>query len=437
MPDPPYDVSRNEWAKPLVARDQIEPGVNRTGDGTLSIADEQHQAVEEETSDLEIPVAELVAAIWQRRRWLAKITGIGILLAIGIAYIPPVEYTSTAQLMPPDTQSLSNMSTLSTLAGAGSMIPSLAGGFMSARTPSGTYIGVMYSQTAQDDIINRFDLRRVYNCKLYIDARKKLKNRTTIEEDRKSGIISIAVIDNDRYRARDLAEAYIEELDKLVNKGSNSAARRERIFLEERLKSIKSDLDASILALGNFSSRNATMDLQKQGEATVEAAGKLQGELIVAQSELSGLKATYTDDNARVRQLRGRVDELQRQLRKMGGVGEDVDGAALNSDQLLPSIRKLPLLGVTYYDLYRQVTIQSTIYEILTKQYELAKVQEAREIPPIKVLDEPDVPEKRSFPHRKMIVLCGMVGSSLAGIVWIISPILWNLIREFYSAKPV
>jgi capsule polysaccharide export protein KpsE/RkpR len=315
------------------------------------------------------------------------------------------------------------------------MMPSLAGGLMGARTPSGTYIGIMYSQTAQDDIINRFDLRRVYHCKLYIDARKTLTGQTAIVEDKKSGIISIAVTDNDPYRARDITEAYVEELDKLVNKGSNSSARRERIFLEERLKSIKSSLDASIRELSNFSSRNATMDLQRQGEATIEAAGRLQGELIVAQSELSGLKATYTDDNVRVRQLRGRVDELQRQLRKMGGVGEDVDGAALKSDQLFPSVRKLPLLGVTYYDLYRQVTMQETIYEILTKQYELAKVQEAREIPPIKVLDEPAVPETRSSPHRMMIVFYGMVLSALAGIAWIISPILWNLIRDFYSAK--
>jgi uncharacterized protein involved in exopolysaccharide biosynthesis len=401
----------------------------------LSISDEQHQDVAEDTPDLEIPIAELVAAVWQRRRWLAKVTGLGMLLAAGIAFMIPYKYISTAQLMPPDAQSLSSTSALSILTGASSVVPSLTGGLMSQRTPSGTYIGVMYSQTAQDDIINRFDLRRVYHCKLYITARKTLTKRTTIIEDKKSGIVSIAVMDNDRYRARDLAEAYIEELDKLVNKGSNSAARRERIFLEERLKSIKSDLDASILELSKFSSRNATLDIYRQGEATVEAAARLQGQITVAQSELSGLKAMYTDDNVKVRQLRGRIDELQRQLRKMGGVGEDVDGASLKSDQLFPSIRKLPLLGVTYYDLYRQVTMQGAIYEILTKQYELAKVQEAREIPPIKVLDEPDVPEKKSSPHEMMIVFYGIVLSALAGIAWIISPILWNCIRDFYSAK--
>jgi capsule polysaccharide export protein KpsE/RkpR len=408
-----------------------------TGDETLSTAEEHDQiAAEGAAAPIEISIAELGMVIWQRRRLLAKIIGFGLVLATGIALLIPNKYTSTAQLMPPDPQALSSTSMLNALAGAGagSIAPSLAGGLMSARTPSETFIGILHSQTAQDDIINRFDLRRVYYCKLYVDTRKILTERTTIIEDKKSGIISIAVMDRDRYRARDLAEAYVEELDKLVNRVSTSSARRERIFLEERIKSVKSDLDASSLALSQFSSRNATMDPQKQGEATVEAAGKLQGELIVAQSELSGLKAMYTDDNLRVRQVRGRVDELQRQLRKMGGVGEDVDGADLKSDQLLPSVRKLPILGFTYYDLYRQVAMQDAIYQTLTKQYELAKVQEAKEIPPIKVLDEPDVPERKSSPHRAIIVLLSFLVSVFAGITWITSLELWKLMHGSHAA---
>jgi uncharacterized protein involved in exopolysaccharide biosynthesis len=131
----------------------------------------------------------------------------------------------------------------------------------------------------------------------------------------------------------------------------------------------------------------------------------------------------------RVREVRGRVDELQSQLRKMSGVGDNVNGADLKSDQLLPSVRKLPLLGFTYYDLYRQVTMQETIYEMLTKQYELAKIQEAKEIPPVKVLDEPDVPERKSSPHRMLIVLLGFLVSAFASIAWITAPELWNTAR--------
>jgi uncharacterized protein involved in exopolysaccharide biosynthesis len=401
----------------------------------MTTNDEQLQNIDDNASDWDIPVVELMTAIWQRRRRLALATGLGMLLSVGYALLIPNKYTSTAHLMPPDAQSLSSPSMLSALTGAGSIAPSLAGGLMNTRTPAGTYIGILYSQTAQDDIINRFDLRRVYHRKLYFDTRRILAERTAIVEDKKSGIISIAVTDSDRYRARDLAEAYVEELDKLVNKVSTSSAGRERIFLEGRLQSVKSDLDASSRALSQFSSRNATMDPQKQGEATVEAAGKLQGQLIAAESELSGLKAQYTDDNMRVREVRGRIDELQSQLRKMSGVGDNVNGADLKADQLLPSVRMLPLLGFTYYDLYRQVTMQDTIYQTLTKQYELAKVQEAKEIPPVKVLDEPDVPERKSYPHRVIIIFFGSVLSALAGIIWILAPVLWNLTDDAHPIK--
>ena len=243
----------------------------------MSTAEEHNQSVAEDAADsIEIPIGDLVAAIWQRRRWLAMVTGIGMLLSVGYALLIPNQYTSTAQLMPPDQQALSSTSMLSALTGAGPTA-SLGGGLMSTRTPGGTFIGILYSQTAQDDIIDRFDLRRVYHCKLYIDARKILTGQTAIEEDKKSGIISISVTDRDPNRARDIAKAYVEELDKLVNSLSTSSARREREFLEQRLKSIKSDLDASSVALSQFSSRNATLNPQSQGQALLESASKIAG----------------------------------------------------------------------------------------------------------------------------------------------------------------
>ena len=404
----------------------------------MSTAEEHNlSAVEDAADTIEIPLADLLMAIWRRRLWLAKVIGLGAVAAIAIALLIPTKYTSTAQLMPPDQQTLSSTSLLSALSGAGPAASLGTGGLMSTRTPGGTFIGVLSSQSAQDDIIDRFDLRRIYHCKFYFEARKILTDRTTIDEDKKSGIISIAVVDGDPNRARDMAKAYVEELDKIVNRVSTSSARRERIFLEERIQSIKSDLDASSVALSQFSSRNATLDIQRQGEATVEAAGKLQGELIAAQSELSGLKTAYTDDNVRVRQAQAQVNVLQSQLHKMGGEGEDAEGGDLKADQFMPSIRKLPLLGVTYSDLYRRVMMQESLYETLTKQYELARVQEAKEIPPIKVLDEPQVPEKKSSPHRTIIVLLGILISAFAGIVWTTAIELWNIQHRPPVAKAV
>ena len=139
----------------------------------MSTADEQNQDIADDAADsIEIPIGDLIATIWQRRRWLAMVTGLGLVLAIGYALSIPNVYTSTAQLMPADQQSLSSTSVLSPLVGAGSI--GTLGGLMSMRTSGGTIIGILSSQTEQDDIINRLDLLHVYHCKLYVDARNRL-----------------------------------------------------------------------------------------------------------------------------------------------------------------------------------------------------------------------------------------------------------------------
>jgi capsule polysaccharide export protein KpsE/RkpR len=406
----------------------------------LSNEEEKHLGASDvETALMGVPVTNLKAALWRRRRWLATVTGLGLLLATASTFLIPSEYESTVQVMPPDQESLSGRAMLSSMLGsltAGSLLMGdMGGGLWSGRTQGGTTIGILSSRTVQDDIINRFDLRRVYHRRLYMEARKDLAHQTKFTEDRKSGIMSITVTDKDPYRARDIAQAYIDELNKLVNSLSVSSARRERIFLETRLKAIKDDLDASSQALSQFSSRNAALDPEKQAEATVATAEKVQDELIVAQSMLSGLKATYTDDNARVREARERVDELQRQLTKMTGVRGNASSTSPASDQALPSVRELPLLGVTYYDLYRRITIEETLYEALTKQYELAKVQEAEDVPPVKVLDAPDVAEKRLSKHRALIMFFGMLVFAFAGSVWVFVSELWRITDNSHPAK--
>jgi uncharacterized protein involved in exopolysaccharide biosynthesis len=193
--------------------------------------------------------------------------------------------------------------------------------------------------------------------------------------------------------------------------------RRERTFLEERLKAVNQDLEAAEKEFSQFSSKNTAIDIKEQGKAMVEAAATLQGQYIAAQSELEGLKQVYTDNNVRVRSVRARIAELKRQLEKLGGKGEQAsDPSGQQADYLYPSIRKLPLLGVTYADLYRRTRVQEAVFETLTKQYELAKVQEAKEIPTVKVLDVPNIPEKKSFPPRLVMMFVGTF-LGLAGVV--------------------
>jgi uncharacterized protein involved in exopolysaccharide biosynthesis len=391
---------------------------------------QNQDAVAGTPDEIRIPVSELVIALWRRRLWLAMISGIGLLLSICVALLIPNEYKSTAQLMPPDRQTLSNVSAFD----PGAAVSAMEGSLMDTTTPAGTLTGVLMSRTAGDDIVNRFDLRRVYHCKYYLDARKVLATNTTVSEDKDSGIVSISVTDRDKNRARDLTEAYIEELNKLLSAVNTSAAHRERVFLEERVKSLKNDLDTTAGELSQFSSRNATLNPQIQGQALIEAAARLQAELITAQSQLYGLKAQYSDDNVRVREVRARVDELQSQLRKMGGIGEKGNDATLNADQLYPSIRELPILGFTYTNLYRKMTMQEAIYETLTKQYELAKVEEAKEVQNVKVLDEPILAETKSSPHRTLIVLLVTLFSAFAGAAWIIASKFWEIAGD---ANPI
>ena len=379
----------------------------------------------------------LFLLIWSRRWWLAKITVCGTLIALIVAFIIPKQYRSTAQLMPPDATALSGGSLMAALQGvnAPSAAAGLATSLAGTRTPGATFVGVLESRAVEDDIIRRFDLLKVYHVKYFLEARKKLAQRSIISDERKSGMISIAVTDTDPNRAREITQAYIDDLDSLIAQLSTSGARRERIFLEGRLSGIQQEMNSAEEQLSEFSSRNATLNIQDQGKATLDAVAKLQGELIVAESDQKSLQAIYSADNVRVQAARARVVALRNSLQKLGGSVGGQSAPERESDDLFPSLRALPLLGAKYYDLYRRVAMLETVYQLLSKEYEIAKVQEAKEIPSIKILDPPDLPEKKSFPPRLLIVMLGMLLSIGAGLTWITGLATWNQTEDSHPVK--
>ena len=204
---------------------------------------------------------DLIAA---RRRLLFTLVIAGLLLSLALAFLIPVRYESVTRLMPPDQSTGMSAAMLGALtAKAGDSVGALASDLFGMHTTGATLVGILTSRTVQDDLINRFDLRRVYGKKDYEDARKVLARRTDISEDRKSGIITIKVEDGNRDRAALLARGYVDELNSRVSQLTTSSARRERIFLEGRLSSIKQQLDASTLELSRFSSKNE--DLRSSG----------------------------------------------------------------------------------------------------------------------------------------------------------------------------
>jgi capsule polysaccharide export protein KpsE/RkpR len=276
-------------------------------------------------------------------------------------------------------------------------------------------------------LIPQFDLKKLYGERRMEDAHKDLAEHTGISVDRKSQIISITVVDHDPKRAAAMGQAYVEELNRLVAELSTSSARRERIFLEERLQAVSKDLESAEKEFSQFASKNTAIDIKEQGRAMVEAAATLQGQLIAAESEYEGLKQIYTDNNVRVRSVRARIDELKHQLEKMGGKGESATSVSDRpGDSLYPSIRKLPLLGVTYADLYRRTRVQEAVLEVLTKEYEMAKVQEVKEIPVVKVLDSPSIPDKKSFPPRLLIMLLGTALAVALAMTWVLGKTAWD-----------
>jgi len=378
-----------------------------------------------------------LALLWQERRLIFRCAAIGLVISTIIAFLIPVRFTSTTQLMPPDQVGQGLATTLAALTkGSGSELGSIGSELLGLRTSSDLFIGVLHSRTVLDDIITKFSLKQLYGVNRIEAARKALTSRTDITGDRKSGIITIKVVDHDPQRAAAIAREYVEQLNQIVVTLNTSSAHKERIFLENRLGQVQQDLESAEKDFSKFASQNDAIDVKEQGKALIGAAAELEGQLIASQTQLEGLRQIYTDNNVRVRSLEARIAEYKRQLKKLNGNADEAtppensgdDSASGQTQELYPSIRKLPLLGVPWADLYRRTKVEEVVFETLTKQYEIAKVEEARETPSVKVLDPADVPEQKSFPPRMLLMLCGTLLVMAAASGWILARERWQQI---------
>ncbi len=368
--------------------------------------------------------------LWGHRGLLCRVVLYAMLASVLLAYLIPSRYESTARLMPPDNPSTSGLAmAAAAMSGGAGGLGGIAGDVLGFKCTSDVFVGILTSRTAQDKLIQQFDLMKLYWDRRMADARKDLAEHTAISVDRKSQIISVTVTDRSPQRAAAMSQAYVEELNRLVAELSTSSARRERIFLEQRLQAVSKDLESAEKDFSQFASKNAAIDIKEQGIAMVGAAATLQGQLIAVQSEYEGLRQIYSDNNVRVRTVKARIDELQHQLEKLGGKGESTTTvSAQPGESMYPSIRKLPLLGVAYADLYRRTMIQEAVLEALTKEYEMAKVEEVKEIPTVKVLDAADIPDKKSFPPRLLIIFLGTALAFAVAVTWIFGETLWRQI---------
>jgi capsule polysaccharide export protein KpsE/RkpR len=309
---------------------------------------------------------------------------------------------------------------------------SMAGDLLGLRSSSDLFIGILQSRSVQDQLIGRFELRKVYSAGRMEDTRRALDRHTTLSSDRKSGIITISVEDHSPERAAAMAGEYIGELNRVVTDLNTSSAHRERAFLEERLVQVKHDLQSSEKNFSDFASKNTALDIPDQGKAMIEGLASLEGESIATETELQGLKQIYADGNVQVRATQAKADRLQGELKKYLGArgGDGPANDRPDAQPLYPSLRELPVLGVSYADLFRDTKIEEAVFQALTQEYELAKVQEAKETPSVKVLDSPDIPDKEIYPPKLTIIAVGTILAIVASVLWILGKDSWDRADE-------
>lgn len=395
--------------------EQAPPLQNREERGSLPVPGEKANWVEN------------ASLFWDHRHIFFRVAAIVFVLSILFTLSLPKEYESGARIMPPE-QGGSSAAMLAALVGKSSAggLAGLAGSLLGTKNSGALFVTLLHSGTVSGHLLDRFDLQRVYHKRYRLDAAKRLAHLTKITEDTKSGVITIVVTDETRERARDLAQGYLDELNNLVAKVNISSARNEREFIEKRLRTVQSELQRAQIELSDFSRKNTTIDIREQTRATVEAGAKLEGQLVAGESELDSLRQVYGNQNVRVRAAEGRNAILRRELQRTNGQsGQDSDEKNIDASHPYPALRQLPQLGVQWANLYRNVRVHETVFDLLSEEYETARIEEVKSIPTVSVIDFPGLPERKSGPHRTLMVLISTLLSVIATAVYLLAKRSW------------
>jgi uncharacterized protein involved in exopolysaccharide biosynthesis len=359
-----------------------------------------------------ISVRELALLTWEHRRLLSAITaacgGLGLLIAL----LLPNQYTADTELLPPQ----QNQSMGSMLASqVANMMPLLSGGAsggLGLKDPNAIYLGMLQSPAVEDPIISQFNLLSVYGRKRMSSARKKLEKRSEIRST-KEGMIRIAVDDSDSKRAAAIANAYVDQLRRVSASLAVTEAGRRRIFFEQQVKDTREQLVQAEQHMTEMQQKTGLIQLAGQGVAAIQETAQVRGEIAAQQIRLKALLSYTTENFPEVVTLKEEIAGLQSHLTEL----EKKPGAGNGDIQL--STGQLPSVGLEYIRAARDVRYYETVFELLAKQLEIAKLDEAREGGLIQVLYPAVEPDKPSFPSRGLIVALFLLLGFLGGIFWI------------------
>lgn len=344
----------------------------------------------------EINLLDLLLVLVKNKKMIVGAMAATFVLACAYTLTLPNIFTATAKLLPPQQEKGGLSSMLSGMGGLAALAGVSAGG-----NSADMYIGMLQSRSIADVIIERFDLMSKYEWETRAGAYKALGEKVKASADKMTGFITISADDEDPGFAAELANAYVEELRKLNVQINLNSAGRERVFLEERLELVKADLTKAEDRLREFQETNKAIKLDDQATAVIEGISRLKGEVASKEVELGVLLTSQTEQNPQVRALREGLEQLKAQLRKL----EDSSAGKQIASDIFIATADVPDLGLRYARLLREFKVQETLYELLTKQFEVAKITEAKDSSALQVLDEAAVPDRKSKPKRSLMVL--------------------------------
>ncbi len=373
------------------------------------------QMVEAFRPEAEVSLLDVVILFLEHKRFIGLFVMSAAVLSAVLAFLLPVQYEAKVVLLPPaQNSSIASglLSQLGNLGGLGSLA-SLAGSNLGLKNPADLYVSLITSRTVQDAMIHRFNLMQEYREKRMSDTRKELERRTTVAAGTKDGLIRLSVEDRNPARAAELANGYVEEFRKLSASLAITEAARRRLFFEQQLEQSRTNLAAAEDAMTKTQQTTGVLEIGAQARALIESAAVLRAQVAAKQVQIEGMRSFAAEDNPELILAKQELAALQSQLAHMAGSQQD-PGSDINLSK-----GRVTQAGMEYIRRFRELKYQETVYELLAKEFEIAKLDEAREGSIIQVVDTALPPDKKSSPHRLLIVLGASFLAFFVAAFWV------------------
>jgi uncharacterized protein involved in exopolysaccharide biosynthesis len=317
----------------------------------------------------------------------------------------PNRYTAVTAILPP-AQNVSAGSALLSQLGSLSSVASLGQGSLGLKNPNDLQVAMLQSRTVEDAVIDRFGLMKIYGKRRKSDCRKRLERYVSVENGAKDGLIRISVTDRDPHRAEEMANGYVEEFKKASAHLAVTEASQRRMFFEAQLRGAKDDLANAEEELKKTEQQTGLVELDSQARAVIASVAQLRAQIVAKEVQIQGMQSFATGENADLRVAQQELAGLRSQLEKTGA----------SSDQMFIPRGSLQQAGLDYVRKVRDVKYYETIFDLLARQYEIAKVDEARQGAVVQVVDRAVLPDRRSSPKPLYLVPGGAVLGLLLGI---------------------